>query len=281
MHPHINILLPDQTLSSLEMRHNFLINKIGYYCKPQNHVMERTDISEAVFMLCLDGCGSVDYKGGKYEIQRGDPVFLEPHTPHRYEANEENPWTIFWVHFSGNGIAGLCTLFQKYNMGHVFRLENYQSAADEFKNIVMLLSENLDAIGIHKACCMLEMLLLGCIETYAHKSSDDNRYVAEAIRFMKENVNNSLDLPGISEHLGISTYHTIRIFKSAVMSTPMQYYNMLRMNEAIRLLLSTELTVVEISQRLHYSSQFYFSQQFKKKMGVSPTSYKKQMSYKY
>ncbi|MCI8359967.1 MAG: helix-turn-helix transcriptional regulator [Clostridiales bacterium] len=87
-----------------------------------------------------------------------------------------------------------------------------------------------------------------------------------------------MDLQALSQHLGVSTFHTIRIFKTVLLCTPMRYYNMLRLHEAGRLLLHTNWTVEEISRRLGYSSQFYFSQQFKKKMGVSPSAYKKLMN---
>lgn len=280
MEKHINILLPDQAINSLEFQHSFLIDKAGYYHRP-NHETERTDLNEAILMLCLGGCGYVDYKGKNYQIRQGDIVILEPHVPHRYGAKKDDPWTIIWVHFHGDGIPGLMTLFKKFGINNIFHLENYQSIAEELNNILLLLTDHYNSLDIHKACSILQMVLLRMIETYAHKSSDDNRYMQEAIRFMKENVYNNIDLQTISQHLGISTYHTIRIFKTSLMTTPMQYYNMMRINEAGRLLLSSDLTVIEISRKMNYSSQFHFSQQFKNKMGVSPITYKKLMNYKY
>lgn len=108
-----------------------------------------------------------------------------------------------------------------------------------------------------------------------------SRYVEKALRFMQENLYADLDLQAVSRYLGISGSHTIRIFKSAFMITPMQYYNTLRLEEAGRQLLHTDETVAEISRRFGYSSQFYFSQQFKKKTGLSPTAYRKMMRTKF
>lgn len=276
MEQNINILIPDQMLGSLEWDHSFTINRIGYYAKPTNHYMKRGGIKEAVMILCLDGYGYVDYKEKEYQIKKGDLVFLEPQTPHRYGTWDDKSWTIIWVHFSGGGIKGLMELFENYSINHISPIQNYSFIAEELRRIISLLRDTYTAIDIHKACGMLQLLLLDCVELYSHKLGN-HQYVKKAIHFMKSNVSNNIDLEAISQHLGISTFHTIRIFKQSLMTTPMQYYNMMRINEAGRLLLSTDITVTEISQMLNYSSQFHFSQVFKKKMGVSPSSYRKLM----
>lgn len=116
---------------------------------------------------------------------------------------------------------------------------------------------------------------------YSDTVSTSNQYVQKAIGFMKENLDNNIDLDAIARHLGVSTYHTIRIFEQALTATPMQYYNTMRMNRAAKLLRSTDMTVTEISQKMNYSSPFLFSQQFKKKIGVSPSVYKNEVHRKY
>lgn len=281
MEKYINIVLPDILIDSLSFQHGFTISRIGYYEEPREHYIERDDLDDAVLMLCLNGSGYVEYKGKKYTTHRGDIAFLEPHTPHKYGAHDDDRWTIIWVHFRGEGMPELLSLFKRFGFNNIFHLENYQTVADELNNIILLLRNYHESLHIHKACCMLEMILLRFFESDAYQTAEDSRYIGEAIRFMQAHVRNNLNLQAISEHLGISTYHTIRIFKAAVMATPMQYYNTLRINESVRLLLSTERSIAEISQELHYSSPFHFSQQFKKKMGVSPASYKKLMSNKY
>lgn len=281
MEKHINIVLPDKVIDVLEYKHSFMVSRVGYYEEPRNHYIVRDNLDDAVLLLCLDGSGYVEYKEKSYEIHRGDVALLEPLTPHRYGANDDDRWTILWAHFRGGGIEGLISLYKKFGMNYVFHLDNFKGAAEELKNIISMLSDNYNSINIHKACCILQMVLLGFIDTYSNKNTKDNRYTEEAVSFMKSNLYNNIDLMSLSQHLGISTFHTIRIFKASFMSTPMQYYNMMRINEAGQLLLSSKITVAEISRDLNYSSQFYFSQQFKKKMGVSPIAYKKLMSSKY
>jgi AraC family transcriptional regulator of arabinose operon len=281
MEKKINIILPEHILNSLEFDHNFVITRIGYYQNPTNHYIERTDLKDAVLLLCLNGSGYVQYKGKNYNIKRGDVVFLEPNVPHSYGSVGNDLWTILWVHFDGKGIPEYVKLLKKYNIDYVFNTPNYNSIAEELNNILLLLESNYNSLDIGKACCLLQLVLLNILEMHSDTVSTNNQYIKKAVGFMKDNIDNNITLDDLSRYLGISTYHTIRIFKGILTSTPMQYYNMMRMNRAAKLLRSTDMTVTEISQKLNYSSPFLFSQQFKKKIGVSPTVYKKSVNCKY
>jgi AraC-type DNA-binding domain-containing proteins len=277
----IKVLLPAQAIEDLEFKHNFILNRIGYYEKIKHHHVKRTDLDEAILILCLDGRGYVNYKDKKYDINSGDVVFLEAHVPHEYGSKSDDPWTILWVHFSGDGVSGYTDLLRKYNIDNIFHIEKLNGVAEELNNLLLLFGDNYNSIDIHKACCVLQMVLLSFVENHSQTSLKHNLYVNKAISFMKSNVYANIDLKAISKHLRISTFHIIRVFKLASLPPPMQYYNTMRINEAAKLLLSTNLTVSEISGKLNYSSQFLFSQQFKKKMGCSPTSYKELMHCKY
>ena len=281
MEKYINIILPKRILESLGFTHSLTINRIGYYEELRNHFIERDRPEEAILLLCINGKGFVECGGDYHKIGQGDVALLPPCEAHRYGGNNADPWSILWAHFSGDGIPGLLELYREYGRQPIFHLENYQYAAEELHSIIRLLANHYNAVDIHKACCMLQLILLSFIGVQSRPSSTDSRYIGEAIRFMTENLYNNVDLPAVSRHLGITTFHTIRIFKSAFLTTPMQYYNSLRLNEAGRLLLHTEWSVAEISRRLGYSSPFYFSQQFKNKMGLSPSEYKKIMRCKY
>lgn len=277
----INVILPEQTLQSLSYHNHFTITRIGYYQEPTNHYIDRVDLKDAFLLLCLNGSGYVKYKDKDYTIGRRDVAFLEPDVPHSYGSLGEDLWTILWVHFHGDGIPQYVQLLKKYGMDYVFNLPNYGSLAEELNSILLRLERGYGPIDIHKACCLLELALLNILEMHSDTVSTSNQYVQKAIGFMKENLDNNMDLDAIARHLGVSTYHTIRIFEQALTATPMQYYNTMRMNRAAKLLRSTDMTVTEISQKMNYSSPFLFSQQFKKKIGVSPSVYKNEVHRKY
>ena len=73
----------------------------------------------------------------------------------------------------------------------------------------------------------------------------------------------------------MSKYHFLRIFKSVVGCTPIEYRNRIRLEHAKELLCDTSQTVGEIAASLGFGSNVYFSNVFKEKFGVSPSQYRK------
>lgn len=276
MSQYINITVPEPILNSMEWNNPFIIKRAGHYMQPKDHHIERQGFKEAMIILCLDGYGYVHYKGKEHLIKKGDFIFLEPYTLHKYGTWNDRAWNVLWIHFIGDGIDSLTQQFEKYNIDHVSHVANYQIIAEKLHSIIALLHDTYTTIELRKACSMLQLILLEYIELHTRKSND-RQYIQSAIHYMKNNLKNNIELEDIAGHLGITTFHTIRIFKQSLMTTPMQYYQMMRVNEAGRLLLSTDLSISEICQMLNYSSLYQFSKVFKKKMGYSPTAYRKLM----
>ena len=130
---------------------------------------------------------------------------------------------------------------------------------------------------------MLEFLALICRAAREQLSSVPLRHYAsrakglmrleKSRRHITQNYTQSVTVKELAAEACMSPFHFVRVFKEAFGMTPIQYQMHLRMSEAKRLLLSTDLQVSEISDRLGYSSPEYFSRQFASKVGVSPSNY--------
>ncbi|WP_285773697.1 helix-turn-helix transcriptional regulator [Microtetraspora sp. NBRC 13810] len=71
-----------------------------------------------------------------------------------------------------------------------------------------------------------------------------------------------------------SKFHFTRIFQRATGVSPGRFLSAVRLQEAKRLLLSTSMSVTEISHKVGYSSVGTFSTRFKNSVGLSPTAYR-------
>lgn len=65
------------------------------------------------------------------------------------------------------------------------------------------------------------------------------------------------------------------LFKEVMGISPLNYYIKLRMENACLLIECTELTIGEVAERVGYEDPVYFSQVFKKRMGISPSAYRR------
>ncbi len=76
------------------------ITDIGYYPKAQNHYRERlVPIDEHVLIYCVQGRGWYRVGEKEYQVKENQYFILPARQRHAYGADDEKPWTIYWVHF--------------------------------------------------------------------------------------------------------------------------------------------------------------------------------------
>lgn len=101
-----------------------------------------------------------------------------------------------------------------------------------------------------------------------------NRYVREAIAFIREHVPDSGFTVGMAaQSLGVSEGHLMRLFKSETGVGINTYLTRLRIRKAMDLLKDVQVRVNEAASLVGYQDIAYFSNTFKKLAGVSPSDY--------
>lgn len=98
--------------------------------------------------------------------------------------------------------------------------------------------------------------------------------------YMKNRLYDQITVADICAQTGFSASTVKRIFSQQVQCGVIHYFLKLKTNEAIRLLMETELTVTQISEMLGFSSVHYFSRIFKRFAGASPRSYAESAAHK-
>lgn len=80
----------------------------------------------------------------------------------------------------------------------------------------------------------------------------------------------------IADRLGLSPRYLSDSLKAETGHTAMEHIHLYLIDEAKNLLLTPKVTVSETAYKLGFDSPQYFSRLFKKKVGVSPSSYRQQ-----
>lgn len=105
----------------------------------------------------------------------------------------------------------------------------------------------------------------------------DKAYTApirSAIRYMEEHFAESLGLPDVAAHAGLSAEYLSRLFREETGVKFVVYLNNLKLKHALHLLETTNLKVYEVAEQVGYSNLSYFSTVFKKNFGQNPFDYK-------
>ena len=79
----------------------------------------------------------------------------------------------------------------------------------------------------------------------------------------------------MADMLGYQPAYFCRVFKRAVGEAPRDFVVRARVERAQRLLAQPGLAIRKVAERLGYRSAYFFSRQFKAKVGVSPSAYRR------
>ncbi|MDL2301277.1 response regulator [Lachnospiraceae bacterium OttesenSCG-928-D06] len=100
-----------------------------------------------------------------------------------------------------------------------------------------------------------------------------NKYVSEAISFIYEHYNEDITITTVARSLDISEGYLSRIFKKETGHTFTNYLIFYRTRLAMNLLKNHRVKIYEVADSVGYSDTTYFSSQFKKIVGMSPSEY--------
>jgi AraC-like DNA-binding protein len=99
--------------------------------------------------------------------------------------------------------------------------------------------------------------------------------LANARDFMRSSYEVPLTLPDISTHANLSPYHFLRVYKETFRETPREFLTRLRIERAKTLLAKGSHNVSEACFEVGYSSVGSFSVLFARRVGLSPSEYRR------
>ena len=93
-------------------------------------------------------------------------------------------------------------------------------------------------------------------------------------QYLDTHLENTPSIPDIADEMGYSVSYLAREFKKQTGQTMQQYLRQRRIELAKLALLSSNDSIQNICHRLGFSSQSYFTAEFRKAVGMTPTEYR-------
>ena len=129
-------------------------------------------------------------------------------------------------------------------------------------------------------CIPASRIIFNAIMDFAtHNESDavsSNRDLAYKVRVLLHgSISTHITVDDIAKKLYRSKNDITRQFKKKYNTTPHNYLIDIRITRAKNLLVNSKKTLAEIANLLCFSSEFHFSNTFKKKVGISPSEFRK------
>lgn len=258
------------------------IARMGYYPKALHHYYQRPNgISQAILLYCSDGQGWIELGGNVAQIHAGEVVILPTDVPHSYGADKINPWSIYWLHLTGDHCdsAAAAIMERDGDPARAIQVGFSDERNALFTHIATTLLKGYSASNLLHANMTLPHYLSSFIAPEHFGSQKLSASVAspteKAILYMQENLSNSLTLDNIARSVNLSVSFFSRKFKKDTGYAPIEYFNYLRIQKACQLLHFSTWRINEVASAIGIDDPFYFSRLFKQQMGLSPAHYRK------
>jgi AraC family transcriptional regulator of arabinose operon len=271
-------LTPDIKRAMLknELINSMFVTAIGFYPNAIYHDRERkTGSNEYILLYCIKGEGTVTLNGKTVRLRPHTFFIIPKHVAHHYKSSVQDPWSILWVHFTG---AHAEILYARYleSFGHNEHFIPYAESLNQlFNETLTIMERSFRMRDIEIANIKFFAFISSLIyhkDIHPHVQEDD--VVSHSIQFMKANLDNLFSVEELAGQQHCSTSHYYRLFHQQTGTSPIQYFNQLKIHKSCQYLYFTDKSVKEICLELGFNDPYYFSRIFRKFMGISPMKYR-------
>ncbi len=110
------------------------------------------------------------------------------------------------------------------------------------------------------------------------KHASRNQRLAQAIRIMRQHIEQPLATNEVAETIGVSTRQLERLFAQHLQTSPKRFMMDLRLARARTLLVHTDMSIVEIALACGFVSPSHFSRVYQKAFGTRPNRQRRHLS---
>lgn len=266
-----------QTPSVYAREHYLYVQEIGTLQSLEPHVSKRQNLNSFLFLVVLDGEGTLNYDGTRHRISAGDCAWINCARPYSHESSATHPWSLKWVHFNGLEAAFYYDYFVSRENSYLFHPRSILPFTDvldqlylcqQTKNPLMELTSNKHLTDIITLCFTENEHLKMGEYTIPDKLKQVHEYISE-------NYYRKLSLEDLAEQFFISKYHLSREYKKVYGTTLGNSITSLRLSHAKSMLRFSDDSIDVIALNCGFQDSGYFIKVFKKAENMTPLQYRK------
>lgn len=250
-----------------------VVTDAGMFPEARLHERRRpSGTQETIIIVCSAGSGWVELDGIRHGVGASSMLVIPGGAPHAYGSSDASPWTIWWCHLRGSDVAELVEATGATIEHPVISLRNVERCVALIDEIVSGLERETSPIRMVGAAGTAWKLLTQIAVDRALADRGDP--LQRAMSYLSERLDGEITVPGLAAMVGVSTSHLSALFHKTTGGGVLAYHTAQRMSRARQLLDGTSLGVAEIAHTIGYDDPLYFSRQFRKVHGTSPTQYR-------
>ncbi len=258
------------------------VHSMGFFPNAKGHyVLRPFGCPEFLLIYCTKGKGGFSIEGKEFEVGKQQFFILPANKAHCYWSDENDPWSIYWVHFRGSNAPAISLSRQG-----VFSIEEAPNSRkkdrmDLFDEILNIMEKRSDSSAVTYVNMCFHHLLATFIEIdcfrearFPKSSTADISFLSRATHYMEENMDRTISIREMAEISGCSESNFYRRFHSDTGYSPNNFFLHLKINKAKELLENTNLKIKQIAPLVGFDDPYFFSRSFKSICGKSPREWR-------
>jgi AraC-like DNA-binding protein len=269
------------------MKYDITVHRIVTQKKGANEYIERHSHSFFHYIYGLSGLGRIVIDSLNVFAEKGSLIMISPGTEHEIYGVED--FYSFDIKFSCDQLLTdkLCNLgrcIQKVSdyedklIKDIFDeaiCENY--LFEHFINIRML--ELIFGIMRRKREGIYMVSNEHFVDSFVNIGNEAKLgKLREAIIYIENNIAKPIKVADLADICGYNESYFSTCFKECVGCSPIRYINTKKVERAKMMMMSSDLNVTQISEKLGFESIHYFSKVFKKIIGMPPVTYQRRVN---
>lgn len=248
--------------------------------KPDHHAL--FEKPGAHLFWVVSGRGTFKTPDHQYALEGADRVwFMDMMKPRTYAPQPGTRLTIRGIRFGGPGLE---TWREQLggNIQSEFDLGNASSVHEAYREIASMVKRQAPGWEwqIHLTLNKVLGLLLAACGVLSPDQVELPPTVARVLNAIAANPFQDWKVKDLATVAGVS-YSSLRtVFQASQRESLHAHILRARLDQARLLLADPRLSLKQIAQQLHFSSEFYFSHFFRRREGMSPSQYRSQLKEK-
>lgn len=214
-----------------------------------------------------------------FSVQQDDLVIVNPNVEHTEVSIGSDP-----LEYVVLGVEGMSFDFGKQSGTRNHEIINYSKQRNElllYFNAMLSETENKNENYEDVCQNLLEIVIISLMRRSGHPFSVVTTQRADKIcsrikRHIDSNYAEEISLHSLAEKAHISKYYLAHTFAKYYSMSPINYLNEVRIRASKELLETTDLSIAQVAESTGFSSQSYFSQNFRRCCGLTPSGYRLQ-----
>ena len=220
----------------------------------------------------LSGTGTQIINGQKYKVKRGDVIFLKKGDCHTYHT--ENHIDILNIVFYYSVFNELNTILYTYTSEIDFPTITHIPSKSILRIEELLLNAEKEFLNEEKGYYQILKSSLTTFLIYlwrinSESQNNDNKNLTSVIEYIDDNYIN-LSIHDIAQYFNYTDNYFSTLFKKSFGISFTEYINKKRVNAAVELLITTNLSIENICHMVGLSDKKHFYDIFKKYIGSTP-----------